>query len=176
MRIIDCHHLNERLWIKVSAVCSVACVGNGCRRIIRHEYSFEAQTITGLYRSILLQCMATARRKSVIEICREIRHRNPSENLSRNLISVPLSSEIGEIDWLKRTAISWVLVNWCNPQMFGGVHQVRHFCKRLEGNFAVSKISNFLLKVLLVGLNKRVEVQASLRWQMIWNIWILEKQ
>ena len=112
------------------------------------------------------------------EICREIRHRNPSENLSRNLISVPLSSEIGEIDWLKRTAISWVLVNWCNPQMFGGVHQVRHFCKRLEGNFAVSKISNFLLKVLhlLVGLNKRVEVQASLRWQMIWNIWILEKQ
>ena len=112
------------------------------------------------------------------EICREIRHRNPSENLSRNLISVPLSSEIGEIDWLKRTAISRVLVNWCNPQMFGGVHQVRHFCKRLEGNFAVSKISNFLLKVLhlLVGLNKRVEVQASLRWQMIWNIWILEKQ
>ena len=112
------------------------------------------------------------------EICREIRHRNPSENLSRNLISVPLSSEIGEIDWLKRTAISRVLVNWCNPQMFGGLHQVRHFCKRLEGNFAVSKISNFLLKVLhlLVGLNKRVEVQASLRWQMIWNIWILEKQ
>ena len=112
------------------------------------------------------------------EICREIRHRNPSENLSRNLISVPLSSEIGEIDWLKRTAISRVLVNWCNPQMFGGVHQVRHFCKRLEGNFAVSKISNFLLKVLhlLVELNKRVEVQASLRWQMIWNIWILEKQ
>ena len=112
------------------------------------------------------------------EICREIRHRNPSENLSRNLISVPLSSEIGEIDWLKRTAISRVLVNWCNPQMFGGVHQVRHFCKRLEGNFAVSKISNFLLKVLhlLVGLNKRVEVQPSLRWQMIWNIWILEKQ
>ena len=112
------------------------------------------------------------------EICREIRHRNPSENLSRNLISVPLSSEIGEIDWLKRTAISRVLVNWCNPQMFGGVHQVRHFCKRLEGNSAVSKISNFLLKVLhlLVGLNKRVEVQASLRWQMIWNIWILEKQ
>ena len=78
MRIIDCHHLNERLWIKVSAVCSVACVGNGCRRIIRHEYSFEAQTITGLYRSILLvQCMATiARRKSVeksdIEIHRKI--------------------------------------------------------------------------------------------------------
>ena len=110
------------------------------------------------------------------EICREIRHRNPSENLSRNLISVPLSSEIGEIDWLKRTAISRVLVNWCNPQMFGGVHQVRHFCKRLEGNFAVSKISNFLLEVLLVRLNKRVEVQPSLRWQMIWNIWILEKQ
>ena len=73
MRIIDCHHLNERLWIKVSAVCSVACVGNGCRRIIRHEYSFEAQTITGLYRSILFQWMATGRRKSVIEICREIR-------------------------------------------------------------------------------------------------------
>ena len=43
MRAIDCRHLNER--IKVIAQRSVACVGNCCRRIIRHEYStrgFEA--------------------------------------------------------------------------------------------------------------------------------------
>ena len=38
--IIDCRHLNERLWIKViAAQCTVACVGNGWGRIIRHEYS-----------------------------------------------------------------------------------------------------------------------------------------
>ena len=73
---IDCRHLNER--IKVIAQRSVACVGNGCRRIIRHEYStrgFEASNRSPVFtgQSSSNGWMATGPRKSVIEICREIR-------------------------------------------------------------------------------------------------------
>ena len=95
--IIDCRHLNERQWIKVIAGSTVACVGNGWRRIIRHEYSARhsrSPLLTGQSSNAMYG--NRARRKSVIEICREIRHWNPSENVSRNLISAPVSGEIGE--------------------------------------------------------------------------------
>ena len=91
VRAIDCRHLNER--IKVIAQRSVACVGNGCRRIIRHEYStrgFEASNRSPVFTG---QSSSNGWQPAQ-EICREIRHRNRSENLSRNLTSAPLSSEI----------------------------------------------------------------------------------
>ena len=107
------------------------------------------------------------------EICREIRHRNPSENLSRNLISVPLSREIGEIDWLKRTAISRVLVNWCNPQMFGGVHQVRHFCKRLEEILPFRRFQTFFWKSCWSDWTRgwRCKLVSADKWFGISEFW-----
>ena len=86
----------------------------------------EAQPITGLYRSILLQCMAIVGcRKSVIEICLEIRRRNPLENVSRNVISVPLvrwnRRDTIKRDWLTKEAGPISFNCQCNPQMFGSV-------------------------------------------------------
>ena len=77
-------------------------------------------------------------RKSVIEICREIRRWNPSENVSRNLISVPLvrwnlrDVLQREIDWLKRpgqsVSIARVILKCLTAY---------HFCKRFQGNWNV---------------------------------------
>ena len=70
VRAIDCRHLNER--IKVIAQRSVACVGNGCRRIIRHEYStrgFEASNRSPVFTG---QSSSNGWQPAQ-EICREIR-------------------------------------------------------------------------------------------------------
>ena len=77
--IIDCHHLNERQWIKVIAGSRVACVGNGCRRIIRHEYSAKLAD----HRSLQVNPPPMYGNRA-----QEIRHRN----LSRN----PTSKSIGK--------------------------------------------------------------------------------
>ena len=106
--IIDCRHLNERLWIKIIAQSStVACVGKCRRRIIRHEYSaskhhsrsplFTGQSSTAMYGYRARQ---------------EIRHRNLSrfptlksigKCVKKSDIGSSVTGEIGTWrDWLNK--------------------------------------------------------------------------
>ena len=85
VRAIDCRHLNER--IKVIAQRSVACVGNGCRRIIRHEYStrgfeasnrspvFTGQSSSNGWQSAQEICRENRRIEIGRKICQETWHR-----------------------------------------------------------------------------------------------------
>ena len=97
--IIDCRHLNERLWIKViAAQCTVACVGNGWGRIIRHEYSAKhsrSPVFTGQSSSNVWQSSGAGNpsSKSVEKSDVEIHWKMCQEIWYRCL----LSGEIGEI-------------------------------------------------------------------------------
>ena len=135
--IIDCRHLNERLWIKViAAQCTVACVGNGWGRIIRHEYSAKhsrSPVFTGQSSSNVWQSSGAGNpsTKSVEKSDVEIHWKMCQEMWYRCL----LSGEIGEIqqreiDWLKRPGQSVSIASVILKCL-----AAYHFCKKFQGNW-----------------------------------------